>query len=144
MAAELKVDHFVRTADGTIGRIRYIGRRYDTDKKDHVGDLYADVAPAEGGESVELPLSELRRVPDPNSKRPPIEGIPEGERPRCPYCDKPLRLQARDEREKTQPYRIVKRTFWRYGKDGVFCTDACGIRFAHAALKAGYRIVRKK
>lgn len=32
-----------------------------------------------------------------------------------------------------------------YGRsaDGAFCTDTCGIRFARAAVKAGYRLTKK-
>lgn len=146
---EIKTDHWVKTADGAIGRVRYVHQALGT----------ADVAIDGSYDNQEsVPLDQLRRIADPAEKLPPIENMPPAaERPRCAYCGKPLRPNVRkhyaDMATRRNPLApdCLKRTFegWegypRYRKDTgpLFDTLSCAERFAIAAHKAGYRIVRK-
>lgn len=134
----LKVDDHVVTADGTRGIIRYIGKTYDGTK--YLDALSAEVHPYDGGDNITLPATELKRVPDPTRNRPPVEGIPEGPRPKCAFCHKPLPMLTFDEHNGVMGFgrRVTKRKFYRYGVDGVFCTNACGYRMGRAAVAAGY------
>lgn len=75
-------------------------------------------------------------------KRPPIEGMP-ADQPRCQYCDQKFRCWTKD--TWADGYRILaRRVFagWR-SYDGLFCRLICARRFAQAAHRGGYRIVRK-
>ena len=136
MAREIKTDHYVRTADGTVYRVRYVHER------DQVADL------AEVGEittALTLPLAELRRVPDPRNKRPAIEGIPD-ERPTCAFCGKPIApIVGNHYDNHPQLFKriIVRRTFegWRTIASA-FHSNGCAVKFAAAAHRAGYRIVK--
>ena len=137
MKRALKTDDYVRTADKSMGRIRYIWKQE------------AEVAIDDDTDNtVTLPLSELRRIPNPWNKLPPIEGIPD-ERPHCDYCKRELRPRTDREYDRSSSHwRVTRRTFsgWScYGipESGQFCTKACAIRFAWAAYRAGYRITKR-
>jgi hypothetical protein len=143
MTRPIKLDDVVKTADGSMGDVHDIGRGMAT--------VWID---GEESRAVTLPVDELRRVPDPRNRRPPIENLPV-ERPRCAFCNKPLSPAVNDERRgwggpRWSP-RITRRTFVRwncYGRTddgrGAFCTLSCALHFARAAFAAGYRITRAK
>jgi hypothetical protein len=141
----IKVDSWVKTADGTEGRVCYIDARSGE----------AEILPRDGDRLV-LPVSELRLAVE--ARRPPITGMPDV-RPRCPFCDKFLRPDVQefrsDGRDRMVPmsdYRlpIVRREFrgwrgYRIAKGNTFdkfCTLSCAYGFASAAFLAGYRIKR--
>lgn len=68
-------------------------------------------------------------------------------RPKCGYCDKRLRPMIAEEREygaATNFQVVIKSRRWlgRYHGYGAFCSTGCCERFANAAFKAGYRMVR--
>ena len=144
---EIRTDHWVKTADGAIGRVRYVHEALGT----------ADVAlNGDWDQQVNLPLAELRRIADPSEQLPPIEGMPPAsERPRCAYCQQLLKPDVR--KHYADPTRTVrnplarrytKRTFERWAGYPIgaplFHSLGCAERFAVAAHKAGYRIVRKE
>jgi len=143
----LKTDHWVRTADGAIGRVRYVHEVFQT----------ADIAlNGSFNDQVSLPLAELRRIPDPAENRPPIEGLPvDGERPRCAFCNRRLAPDVRKHyadvattaRNPLAP-RVARRTFegWTgYPRRApLFHSLGCAENFAIAAHKAGYRVRRTK
>lgn len=137
-ARTIATDHWVRTADGAIGRVRYV---YENGTADVGIDGEAD-----DRATVNLPLAELRRIVDPYRQLPPIDGLP-AERPRCAFCDRKLRPITTHERRKglidwTRP-AVVRRQFIRWDSyDGLFCRLVCARQFACAAHRAGYRIVR--
>lgn len=132
----IKADHWVKTADGTIGRVRYV----------HEFRREADVAlDNDLNNTVTLPFAELRRVTDPRLKRVPVDGIPDP-RVRCQFCDKPLAYWTTDTRP--SPWKApTSRVFsqWRGYPTGdpIFCTMDHALKFAIASFKAGMRIVRK-
>ena len=146
MPREIKTDHWVKTADGAIGRVRYV----------HEASGTADIAiNGSWDEQVNLPVEELRRIPDPAENKPPIEGMPPAEeRPRCAFCQQLLKPNVRKHyadvsktaRNPMAP-RYTRRTFegWEgYPRRApIFHSMACAEYFATAAHKAGYRIVRK-
>jgi hypothetical protein len=142
MTRAIKLDDVVKTADGAMGDVRDIGRG--------VAVVWID---GEESRAVTLPVDELRRVPDPRNRRPPIENLPDT-RPRCAFCDKPLSPVVDDERRWNGPRwspRLVRRIFVRwscYGRiddgRGAFCTLSCALHFARAAFAAGYRITKAK
>jgi hypothetical protein len=138
----IKPGHFVRTADGTIGKVQH-----------GIYQGIADVALIDDnwrytGTTVELPVTELKRVPIPTPK---VEGLPDV-RPRCKYCDKMLAYWTTDERVKGPGAvweRVVRKVFtgWKgYGGErrGVpnFCSLNCALFFAEACVRAGYAIKR--
>jgi hypothetical protein len=135
----LKYGDWVRTADGAIGTV----------KDGYEGNV--DVAiDGRSSDTVTLPLAELRRIPDPAGKLPPIEGLPAlGDRPTCPYCGKRLvpwviahyRQGAHDPLKPRCERRVWDGSYHqRHG----FCTWSCAGKFAAAAVRAGYRITRKE
>ena len=146
----ITVDSWVRTADGTEGRVTYIDARSGE----------AEILPKDGDRLI-LPVAELRRVTE--KARPPITGMP-AERPTCPFCGRPLRPDVREirsdgldrfaPRTNVQSWNlpIIRREFtgWRgYGIEkgnafDKFCTLGCARDFANAAFRAGYRITRTK
>ena len=139
---ELKTDHWVKTADGSIGRVRYV----------HERDQTADVAvDNDWDQTITLPLTELRRIADPAERRPPIEGMPApGDRPGCGFCGRLLKPRVRNVYHDVQVTaknsmapRVKARIFegWET-RSRVFCTHGCAGRFAIAAWEAGYRIVK--
>lgn len=139
MARDIKVDSYVKTADGTEGQVTYISP-----------DGEAEVYPKHGGENLRLPVTELRRIPDTYKLRPPIVGMPE-DRPRCPFCNRPLQPDVRTERADHGDRYAVKRRVWegwagyaieRGNAFDKFCTLKCARDFASAAWRAGYRIKR--
>jgi hypothetical protein len=127
----------VRTADGAEGRVRFV------DAAAGRAEVVVDGSSA----SVELPIAELRRLA---AKIPPIEGMPDGERPRCPSCDRKLRAILDVERAPGFRAVVVRRVFSRW--DGYriapgngfdrFCSLRCARSFANAAWIAGYRMRR--
>jgi hypothetical protein len=153
MAKKLAVDHWVKTADGAIGRVRYVGPQYSNGK--FTDELYAEIAIDNNlDETIHLPVAELSRIANPNKKLVPIEGMPD-KRPNCVFCDKPLRPLVKntyDNHEARHYGKVTKRDFegWqgysieRGNQWDKFCTHGCALAFAAAAFKAGYRIVRKK
>jgi hypothetical protein len=123
---------YVKSADGVVYRVSYT---------DTISNL-ATVWPQDQNASntIELPVSELTRIVDPARRKVPIEGMPDV-RPHCQNCDKPLRPWSTDERDGR---RIVRRVFLKWNSyAGLFCTLRCSLRFAEAAHRAGYRIVKK-
>lgn len=159
MKQVIRTGHHVESADGSRYIVRYVN-----------GDVSADLSPltADGdwnmSEYLTLPLGELTRVPV--TKRVPIEGVPE-QRPRCPFCDKPLQPELKQIREDGKDrydtttaagalhwtkLRVVKKVFtgWkgypvaRGNAFDKFCTLGCARAFANAAFVAGYRIKRTK
>lgn len=137
MRGVLKVDHYVETADGTLCRVRYIQPAQDG------RPAIAELRPEDGGDSLELPVAELRRVPDPNRRRLEIEGLP-ARRPRCQACDRKLPFLTRDEYQKEPVFRRIRRVFVKWsGYDDLFCTLTCARAFAYAAHRAGFRVVRR-
>ena len=144
---QVQLDWWFKTADGTLGQIVAL-------RDDHTVEVELE---GRYESRVTLPLAELRRVADPAKKRPPIEELP-AERPRCAFCDRPLRALTRDTQNPAvwadghhNPLvpRILRRVFWRwdgYGWDGhraLFCRHQCATNFGAAAYKAGYRVKRK-
>jgi hypothetical protein len=133
----LSYGHWVKTADGSIGR---------------VCDLWRDQAEiqldGDPDRKVLLPRSELRRITDPHNRRPPIEGLPPiAERPRCAFCNKPLVPSVESIYDRTTSRtKLVRRVFegTYHVRSTHFCTHRCAGDFARAAHKAGYRIVRKE
>lgn len=152
----LKVDHWVVTADGARGRVSYVGKQYDAEHGGYSKDDYATIWVENSAEDqLTLPVGELKRIADPNRKRPPIDGMPEV-RPLCPFCHKKLypmvdefkgdknRFDATAEWKKPITRRVF--TGWRgytTGTDDKFCSLKCAYAFARAAFKAGYRMVKK-
>jgi hypothetical protein len=132
VTAPIRTDHHVRTADGVVYRVRYV----------HEGRGEAELVPLDqtSNGSITLPLAELRRVA--KTRVPRVEGVP-AVRPRCAWCDRPLKPSV-DNHYSDEPQiwkrRIVRRTFagWR-AYEGVFCVQACAIRFAGASYRGGYR-----
>jgi len=88
-------------------------------------------------------------------KRPPIEGLPPTERPRCAFCDRPMPIMSNDIREQRPGGSyfgpVIRRTFVRYigycwnkALDApLFCRLRCAKDFAWASYEAGYRITRR-
>lgn len=87
----------------------------------------------------------------PTFKRPAVEGLP-AVRLRCIYCDKPMPYVTRDTGScAATHYRPTRRVFafWRgYGTQPdapdhpLFDRLSCSLRFAEAAYRGGYRVVR--
>ena len=94
------------------------------------------------------------RLPD----APPRQGLPKPDpappavkdRPRCPTCRKRLRPDIWEKHERcggpSEYQMVVLKRWWsgRYQGYGAFCTLTCGVRFANAAHKAGYRLKGRK
>lgn len=134
---EIKTDHWVRTADGATGRVRYVHR--SRDGSDDTVDIAID---NDWEQTVTLPRAEVRRIPNPANKRPPIDGMP-AERARCAWCERALRPQVinhYDDHPKAWKRLIIRRTFagWR-AYEGVFHSTGCAIAFAGASYRGGYR-----
>ena len=134
-------DWWFKTADGTLGQI--VALR---------GDDTAEVAlEGRSDHTVTLPLAELRRAADPSRKLPPIEGLP-AERPRCAYCNRPLRPMTTStsnpavwagQHFNPMVPRVLHRVFFAWNAyAGLFCRHKCATSFAAAAHKAGYRVKR--
>lgn len=139
MARELRHGHYVKSADGAEYRVSYV-HPADTGPLKGMVDLTS----TDGGSSATLPLSELKRIPDPRNQRPPIEGVPDV-RPTCAYCNRPLQMWLNDIYDTGNcTGRIIRLVFWRWkAYDGLFCTLNHARAFALAAHRAGYRIIRK-
>lgn len=139
MARELRHGHYVKSADGAEYCVSYV-------HPDNMGALkgMVDLTSTDGGSNTILPLSELKRIPDPRNQRPPIEGVPDV-RPRCACCDKPLQMYTNNTYANgNYSGRIIRRVFNRWkAYSGLFCTLSCAHSFALAAHRAGYRIIRK-
>jgi hypothetical protein len=133
---DLRREHVVKTADGTVYRVEYV----ESADRIHLVDL-GDTSL--NPDRLILPAAELKRIPDPFNQKPPIAGLPDGPRPRCAYCRRLLAMQTNDirqYRDKTRP-NIQSRTFVGWSsKRGLFCTLRCALDFAVAAHHAGYRI----
>lgn len=141
MAQPTAVDHYCKTADGTLCRVMYLSGPAFAN-----AELRSINADGSWGDNLTLPLAELRRVADPRNKRPPVEGLP-AERPHCPWCDRPLRMltnHLKDPNAKLWLAVVKRRVFVRWQTvEGVFCTNSCAIRFAGASYRGGFRRVKK-
>jgi hypothetical protein len=101
----------------------------------------AELVSLDGDERVSVPIAELRRVANPHDRRPAILGLP-AERPRCAWCNRPLRPDVRNTYSDDPLWRrrIIQRHFngWRT-IEGVFDTNGCAVKFAGASYRGGYR-----
>jgi len=151
MKRPIKVEDRVTTADGTIATVRYVGPKWDSETNQYTSEPYAELSPEGGGETLTLPVAELKRVP--KTARPPIEDMPP-ERPRCPFCGSGLRpvVQGLTAAGNHAYGRLAtRRAFVRWDGYAIsaanhfdkFCTLACARAFANAAYLAGYRIKPK-
>jgi hypothetical protein len=144
---EIRTRDYVTTADGAIYQIWDLRNEYDPEKGAYTGTVLANLHPLDGDSKgrITLPVGELRRVPDPAKKRPPIQGLP-AERPTCEMCQQPLKPEVRDIWS-GRPYAspIARREFvrWRVVADG-FHSNGCAIRYARLCFKNGYRVQRNK
>jgi hypothetical protein len=140
MSTPLKTDHYVRTADGTLGWVRYVHEALDQ------ADLYLYDDHGKMLDRVTLPVAELTRTTAPWEKKPAIEGRPETNL-LCICCGKkmPWRIEHTYGTVAGRP-AIVRRTFrqWTgYPRHApLFCTLRCALAFARAAYAAGYRITK--
>lgn len=134
----LATGHVVRTADGVTCRVQYI-------HADRTAELTPLGAPDE--ERLVLPIAELKRIPNPRDKRPPIEGMPEP-RPLCAWCRRKLRPVVNCEWNGSKAIgaalayqaRVTRRTWTRWDSyEEVFCTTRCAIKFAGASYRGGFR-----
>lgn len=144
----LKTEQHVVSAEGTRYRVLYVyaARGEEAPEAADLAEVHPDGS-WRFEERTTLPTAELRRVAA--SKRVEVTGIPEGERPRCVKCNKPLRVQTRD--TWGPGGRVVARVFERWqgytasvdrARPERFCTVACMQWFARRAFDAGYRMVR--
>lgn len=137
--AELVRENVVKSADGTLYRVQAVGA------------IAAELVPLEIGFSsdpavlVSLPISELRRVPDPRNRRPPIERLPV-DRPRCAWCDRQLRPivdEIRNPSQETTAPRLLRRIFVQWREiERAFCSSKCAVLFAGASYRGGFRRAR--
>jgi hypothetical protein len=145
----IKYGDVVRSAEGTMYSVRYLHhppggaeREAELAPLDEHGDLSMDLEA-----KIMLPVRELRRVPDPRKARPPIEGLP-AKRPRCAWCDRPLRIVCDnifDKANRPGGRRLSGRVFRFFvSYEEVFCTTRCAIAFAGASYRGGYRRVIHK
>jgi hypothetical protein len=144
MTRSIKAGHHVKSADGTLYTVTYVGPQYDAARGGYSTEEYAELLPREyGGDSITLPVSELTRVTDPRSRRPPIEGMPE-QRPICQWCGVKLTPWTRTHEEGVgNARRMVKREFGGWNgyptHEPLFHSTGCAIKFATACHRAGYR-----
>lgn len=122
----------VESAEGTRYRVSYYNNTNE------IATLYTDDGRSE---TIELPISELKRIPDPRRKLPPVEGMP-AVRPACANCGRPFKFWTNDTR--TRDHIVTRRVFahWKCYR-ALFCTLRCTLQFATAAHAAGYRIISK-
>lgn len=127
-------------------RVTYTYKNQEGHQLVDVKRLDDESDPAEVGEVL---ASELKRVPDPRKKLPPIENMPEGPRPECAFCARYFQPQVHNEyksHENKDPLapHVVRRVFkyWRSYR-GLFCTTGCAIDFAEASYRGGYRRQQK-
>lgn len=139
MARELRHGHHVKSADGAEYTVSYVHPASTGELKGMV-----DLTSIDGGRLTTLPLSELKRIPDPRNQRPPIEDVPDV-RPSCALCNRPLQMYTNNTYANgNYSGRIIRRVFNRWkAYSGLFCTLSCAHSFAVAAHRAGYRIIRK-
>lgn len=137
MARPITAWSHVVTADGTKGRVVRL-----------LVDGLAEVSPYGGGYSMDLPVAELKRIADPRKAKPPIEGMPDGDRPRCAWCGRKLapRLELFWNGQKSAGAslaigaRVTRRVWLGWSAyEGVFHSMRCALRFAGASYRGGYR-----
>lgn len=145
--AEIRERQFVRTPDGTIGKVHVI------EQANNETEPHAELYVLDTQDYLRLPVRELKATKNPNAgKRVAVENMPE-ERPRCQRCDTPLKFWTDDTSERVGEWgtrRITRRVFtgwrgypqWRGPK--LFCTLQCALLFAKLAYEAGYRITKKE
>lgn len=131
---EIRNGHYVLTADGTLCHVSHVTTSTD--------GTYAHLWPDDGGAPLDLPVSELKRVPNPRRQLPPIQGLP-AERPVCQWCQKPFRPLSNSTYNGKHPSRVIRRQFTQWNSyRGLFCTLRCTLQFATAAHVGGYRRVK--
>jgi hypothetical protein len=144
----IKTGHFVKSAEGNIYYVNYAageeGELQEIELKEIIDGKITDI-------HTYLTVGELKRIPNPfQGKLPPIEGMP-AERPVCAYCGRRMQPITDHQREHGKGWgtgRIIRRVFkfWKAYptyRDPIFDTKECALKFAVAAHRAGYRIVRK-